>query len=278
MCRLFGFSSLAPSSAHRSLVRANNALLLQSKDHPDGWGIGWWREPSAQPELERGAGAAFAENDFERVARMVSASSAIAHVRKASVGKIGIENAHPFRRGRWLFAHNGTLARFSEIRAELDSRISLDLRLQIRGETDSERCFLVFLSEIAQRASLDADVSFEDAAAALAKTVSVVRSITDPGAKEPSSMNFMVGNGRLLLACRNGRTLHYSTYKHACSERSTCARFSPECEAAPNQGEGHVNHFILASEKISEEDVWFDVPEGGIIGVDAAMQLRRLAS
>ena len=274
MCRLFGFRSGAPSSAHRSLLRAENALMTQSREHPDGWGIGWWgSEP--EPLLERGAGAAFAEADFSRIARMVSAHGVIAHVRKASVGKIGPENAHPFAWGRWLFAHNGTIPRFDEVRAELEARIDRAFLASVQGETDSERCFALFLTRLATRSDPTANPSFDDVAAALAETVAIVSGLADPGAETPSSTNFLVGDGRLMVACRRSRPLHVSTYKVKCSERGTCPRFSPECEAASDPGDGRVNHCILASEKLTAEDVWFEVPEEGLVGVDAELRLRR---
>ena len=39
MCRLFGFKSIIKSKVHSSLVHAENALGIQSVDHPDGWGV-----------------------------------------------------------------------------------------------------------------------------------------------------------------------------------------------------------------------------------------------
>ena len=42
MCRLFGFRSTVLSQVHRSLVRAENALELQSHEHPDGWGVAYY--------------------------------------------------------------------------------------------------------------------------------------------------------------------------------------------------------------------------------------------
>jgi predicted glutamine amidotransferase len=63
MCRLFGFRSRSPAAVHRSLVHADNALRVQSREHPDGWGIGWW-PAEGKPQLVRSAGAAHAEAAF----------------------------------------------------------------------------------------------------------------------------------------------------------------------------------------------------------------------
>jgi glutamine amidotransferase len=33
----------------------------------------------------------------------------LAHLRRATVGRVALENTHPFCHGSWVFAHNGTL-------------------------------------------------------------------------------------------------------------------------------------------------------------------------
>lgn len=271
MCRLFACRSALPSAVHRSLLRESNALRIQSREHPDGWGIGWWPSPDAV-KLERGAGAAFAEADFERVAGFVSASSVIAHVRKASVGKVGLANSHPFRHGRWLFAHNGTVTRFAEVRRRLEAAIDPAFR-SFQGETDSERCFGIFLTHLSRDGGLEAP-SFAQVAAALRFTVATIEAVADAGAAERSATTFLVGDGQVIAACRRGRTLHYSSHKVRCGDRDTCPSFSPACEAPVPPG-APVTHFLVASERISSEDVWSEVPEDGIVGIDAAMRVHR---
>ena len=52
----------------------------------------------------------------------------VAHVRRATVGKVALENTHPFRHAGWTFVHNGTVPYFAEVRddllAELPARIA----------------------------------------------------------------------------------------------------------------------------------------------------------
>ena len=273
MCRLFGFRSRSPSAVHHSLLRASNALQVQSRQHPDGWGIGWWPEANHAPNLARGAGAAFAEQEFARNAEHVAAAAVIAHVRKASVGPVTLDNAHPFRWGPWLFAHNGTVSRFAEHQAAIEAQIDPAFAPVVVGDTDSARCFAIFLSRLARLADPTADVEIETVARALAETVRTIAGITDPHAPEPSATTFLVGNGRLMLAFRRGLSLWFSTHKNRCAERDTCAHLSPACEAPP--GDAPVNHLIVASERISLEDVWLEVPMDGMIGVDGGLRLHR---
>ncbi len=257
-------------------MRENNALQVQSREHPDGWGIGWWGDDGAAPQLVRGAGAAYAEEAFTRHAEMVSSHAVLAHIRKASVGPVTLDNAHPFRWGPWLFAHNGTVTDFARHQARIEQEIDAAFAHVVIGDTDSARCFGIFLSRLA-RLTPDptSDVPLATAARALAETVRTVSAITDPDAAVPSATTFLVGNGSLMLAIRRGRTLWYSTHKTRCPERGTCARFGPTCEAPPAAPGTEVNHMLIASERVSLEDAWIEVPVDGIVGVDAQMRLHR---
>lgn len=275
MCRLFGFRSVVPSTAHRSLSLAGNALKVQSREHPHGWGIGWWEGPRNRAvRLERGGGPAHAQETFERVAATVSATQAIAHVRRASVGPPGLANAHPFRHGRWLFAHNGTVSQWDRARAAIEAEIDPVFLAGVRGETDSERLFALFLTRLSRRRDPADAAPAAEVRRALAETVAVVASHADPGAAVRSSTTFLVGDGEVLAAYRRGRTLHVSTHKRTCADRTSCPRFCRECETPPPAG-GPVHHLLVASEVVSPDDVWVEVPEDGMISVDRELRIER---
>ena len=42
MCRIFAFKSRVSLKVQRSLVKAENALQVQSEAHPHGWGISYY--------------------------------------------------------------------------------------------------------------------------------------------------------------------------------------------------------------------------------------------
>lgn len=262
MCRLLGIRSQSPCSVRRSLLTAENALLVQSHEHPDGWGIGWWTERSPQPAVVRSPGAAFREAAFASEAERVRSTAVIAHVRKASVGPVRLENAHPFCWGPWLFAHNGTVADFDRHRSAIEKEIDPDFAEVVVGDTDSARCFGIFLSRLARIADPGGEVTLPQVAQALAETVEAVAAIADPGATTPSATTFLVGNGSLMLAYRRGRSLFYSTGDGA--ERTAA-------EGAP------VERLAIASEKISAAESWHEVPVDGMVGVDREMRIHRFA-
>jgi glutamine amidotransferase len=251
MCRLFGQHAHPGRDPVEPLCTAENALRFQSHKHPHGWGIGWY--VAGSPHVRRGILPAHADESFAAAGREVRSSVVVAHVRDASVGPVQHENTHPFLYDRWLFAHNGTVARFQDevaVREAIAAEIDRDLRLRIRGDTDSERCFYLFLTRLRARGGLAAP-GLEEVRGALAETTAAVLRIADrvPSAK-PSSLTFLVSDGRVLAACRRGRPLHL----------------------AVDAGPRHV--FVVASERIGRAD-WTDVPEGGFVGTEDGIHSLR---
>jgi glutamine amidotransferase len=247
VCRLFGQYAHAGFDATEPLCSAENALRFQSHKHPHGWGIGWYDHGS--PRVRRGILPAHSDDAFAAAGKEICAPLVVAHVREASVGPVLHENTHPFVYDRWLFAHNGTVARFRdvpEVRSAIEAEIDRDLRLRLKGDTDSERCFYLFLTRLRARPGLEAP-GLEDVRRALADTVATVLRIADAvPVPKPSSLTFLVSDGRLLAACRHGRTLQVSG------------------DAGPRHA------FVVASERIGRSP-WSEVPEGSFIGTEDAI-------
>ena len=81
----------------------------------------------------------------------------------------------------------------------------------------------------------------------------------------------MLTDGITFVATRGGKELFWSTYKKRCAERETCPSLSPECEAPSRTG--FVNHFILSSEPLQGENVWEELSDGDVVGVDHRMRV-----
>ena len=114
---------------------APRSLRALSREHPDGWGIAV-RDQNWL--VERSTTCADACARFGAVADR-AATLVIAHIRKATVGPVALTNTHPFIRGRYAFAHNGTV----------DTRplaIAPAHAAAITGDTDSERLFAYLLT------------------------------------------------------------------------------------------------------------------------------------
>lgn len=273
MCRLFGFRSVIQSQVHRSLVGADNALSVQSVDHPHGWGVAFYQ--ADVPHIVKSASPAFEDQIFRRVSGVVAAQTVVAHVRKATVGERNILNSHPFQFGRWVMAHNGEIHRFGEVKPALLDAVSPRLRRFILGDTDSELLFFLFLTELQQRAPLDArGAPVSDVAASLRGAVQLVRELADgEGDDARSLLTVCVTDGHAMIGHQGGKPLFFSTYKQRCLDRDSCPFLAPECEA-PTQT-GRVNHLVLSSEPSGGDNTWIPLEDGETIGVDWRMHLHR---
>jgi glutamine amidotransferase len=192
MCQLLGLSASQPVSAAFSL----GGFLLRggrTGHHVDGWGLGFYH--GRQCHLltdERPAAESPLASDLE--ARSVRAANLIAHVRKATQGRVRQSNCHPFQRtlwGReWLFAHNG------DLRGQWTVP---DGPYFAFGETDSERAFCTILNGLVARfgALEPASARLAECVAELAGTLAI-----------HGTFNFLLSNGDLLFA-RCSTELHF---------------------------------------------------------------------
>ncbi len=268
MCRLFGFRSVIPSQVHRSLVAADNALGVQSDAHPDGWGVSFYVDGA--PHITKSATHALGDQLFHRVSGVVASETVLAHVRKATVGELSVLNCHPFQHGRWVLAHNGEIRNFAQHKPALLEEIAPRLRRYVLGDTDSEVFFFLFLTHLSRHGTLSNRLGLEAVVPSLRATVAQVRKMCDEG--DRALLTVIVTDGTTMAAVHGGKELHWSTYKERCADRDECPSLGPECEAPTTSG--FVNHLVLSSEPLQGENVWIEMKEGEIIGVDWRMRLH----
>lgn len=281
MCRLYGLLANEPSKVECTLAYAQNALLKQSledqsgEEHSDGWGIACYG--NGVPSLERRDTAAHQDIHFAAAAERLYAHTVVAHVRQATVGGPAIANTHPFTHGSWTFAHNGTIQAFDRVRPLLELEVPGQLIHERRGDTDSELVFYWILGRMLDQ-GVDPDApgpqSFGHEPGLLAEIVSQsVRLLAEmsyvPGAtdEEQSRLNFILTNGRILVASRWGHTLFWALREGV-----------HDCEIC---GIPHVHHSpdadyraaIVASEPISHE-TWQELPNGSVMTIAHEIEPR----
>lgn len=275
MCRLFGFRSVISSQVHSSLISADNALAIQSSDHPDGWGVAYFL--GGIPHVVKSVQAALSDNIFKRVSGVVSSQTVLAHIRKTTVGQSNILNTHPFQYGPWVFAHNGHIVDFSQKKQALKDHIDPKFVSYILGETDSEYIFYFLLTHLSKKIDLsntaiESEKLINELNVGIKKLTDIVGEATrkaDSGT-DANYFTFVLTNGQVMLGHQRGKKLHYSTHKTKCPERETCSSFSPACENPVSHGV--VNHLLISSEPLNGENIWNELEFGQTVAVNEEME------
>ncbi|MEM2135618.1 MAG: class II glutamine amidotransferase [Candidatus Jordarchaeaceae archaeon] len=141
MCELLGMSFNLPVRPNISF----RGFRHRGETNPDGWGIAFYPDESAQILKEPIKAKSSSLSKFLQDYQELQSKIFVAHVRKASKGPKSHRNTHPFHRElngkEYVFAHNGTII-----------KTGLELgRFKPIGETDSERAFCHLLNLIEAR-------------------------------------------------------------------------------------------------------------------------------
>ncbi len=184
MCQLLGMNCNVPTDICFSF-EGFCARGGKTDDHKDGWGIAFFEGLGCRVFLDDHPSSSSPVAAFIRQ-YPIKSTNVIAHIRKATIGPVGLENCHPFKRelwGRyWVFAHNGDLP-----------TLPLELKGTYRpvGETDSERAFCLILNAIRQQ--------FANRKPEIADLYPVLRSITEEISRH-GIFNYLLSDGEHCFA------------------------------------------------------------------------------
>jgi predicted glutamine amidotransferase len=239
MCQLLGMNANTPTDVMFSFT----GLATRADEHKDGFGIAFFE----------GCGLRhFVDHHSARVSPLaelvkhypIKSHNVIAHIRKATQGRVALENTHPFQRelwGRyWVFAHNGNLVDF-------DPR--LHAAFKPVGQTDSERAFCWLMQELAKA---HADVpSIEELSHTLRELM--------PQLNRHGSFNMLLSNGQALWA--HGSThLHYLLRAHPFGQ----ARLSDEDLSVDfaRHTTAQDRVAVIATEPLTRDEDWVAIAPG----------------
>ena len=259
MCRYYGLRATLPTRVDWHLVQAPNSLLVQSRrdlsgfEHADGWGIAAYDGDDVR--VQRRAAAAHDGHYFCAAAARVEATTVLAHVRRATVGRVGLVNTHPFVYGPFSLVHNGTVPYFADIRPRLLEAMPTEQRAAIQGGTDSEHLLHLIL---ATHARIGGSL-FASLEVALRQVIALCREI---GQEPHLGLNVLLTDGMRMVGSRWRRTLH----------------FFEQHGAGPSLGEqvaGATDYraLIIASEPI-DRTAWPEIPERSVFEVTPDLRLQ----
>jgi predicted glutamine amidotransferase len=259
MCRLFGLAAGGQRVKGTFwLLEAPDSLALQSRREPDGTGLGWFGDDGA-PRVDKQPIAAYADEEFARLAREVASRTFVAHVRFASTGGLRPENTHPFVQQGRLFAHNGVIGGLDRLDAELG-----ECRALVKGDTDSERFFALVTKEVDARGG---DVGEGIAAAArwvaeqlpLFALNVVLASESDLWALRYPDTHDLFVLERAAGGPHGGRHLEHASRSGRVRVRSGDLSSRPSV--------------IVATEQMDEDPGWRNLQPGELLHVDGALNV-----
>jgi predicted glutamine amidotransferase len=152
MCRWLAYSG-TPVLLEELLYKPTHSLIVQSlhsrlgveKTNGDGFGIGWYGE-SSTPAVFKSIEPAWNDRNLQELSGHVRSGLVFAHIRASTGTPVQQTNCHPFRHGRWLWMHNGSIARFHDVKRELLLAVDPSLFPDLEGSTDSEAFFFLALT------------------------------------------------------------------------------------------------------------------------------------
>lgn len=212
MARLVGFIGNRPDLGARVIDLEGRALDVRRRAGvTPGWGVGFHQAGEIllkrRPIDERG------EVSPADIIRDVRADTLIAHVRLATVGAPRTENTHPFRYRQWLFANTGTVESFTKLRGRLAEQLPQFLARNVRGETDSELFFHLFLSFLHDAGQLDRPaVEASVARDALRGAMALVDGLCAEEGAPPTALNILAANSEYLFAAHAGSPMAYRVF------------------------------------------------------------------
>jgi len=269
MCRWLAYSG-SPVLLEDLLFRPRNSLVVQSRHsrlgatevHGDGFGVGWYGD-GPTPARFRSVQAAWSDENLRDLAAHERAGHLFAHVRASTGTPVQQTNCHPFRRGRWLWMHNGVLRDFRAYKRDLVLAVDPALFPDIEGSTDSEVMF-----HLALTFGLE-----DDPPGAVARVVGLVEHVARRhGVAEPVQMT---------LATTDGETTW--TFRYSSEGRSrSLFRIQEVATLRVQHPDNPVLHHLsddshlVVSEPLGDlRGAWAEVPESTCLVLQGSRETAR---
>ena len=208
MCRLLAYKGpsvilddLLYKPEHSIIKQSYHATEMDEPLNGDGFGIGWYaRDIEPEPAVFTSVRPAWNNRNLQYVSPKISSDCVFAHVRAASVGGVTKLNCHPFHCRNFLMMHNGGIENFRTIRRSLLAKLSDEQFHSIKGQTDSEHIFALFLEHLSSCSNNSKLANYLDA---LKYAVEDIISLKDEyGLSKASQLNILITDGVRFVGSR----------------------------------------------------------------------------
>src|SRR3954471_23730445 len=242
------------NTQHGIVDQSLHARMGAEPTNGDGFGIGWYGAGDG-PAVYHSVAPAWGDQNLRELAGHIESPLFLAHVRAAIGSPIQATNCHPFRRGRWLFVHNGFIADFDVLRRDLMLAIDPAQFSEVHGSTDTEVVF-----HLAVTLGLESDPI-----GALERTIGLIEATArERGVAAPVQGTFGVSDGDTLWAVRYAtegpaRSLFAST------DVDTLKALHPDNPRLQRLREGDR---VIVSEPFADlPGAWQEIPEATAVSV-----------
>ncbi|OJI97320.1 hypothetical protein ASPVEDRAFT_286691 [Aspergillus versicolor CBS 583.65] len=296
MCRFLVYKGSHEIRLSKLITEPSHSILTQSYDsrlrldnrrpvNGDGFGVGFYTDPKLGPEpcIFTSTLPAWNCENLERLATKTCSDLIFAHVRATTEGTLSDTNCHPFQHNTLMWMHNGGIGGWHYIKRALADSLADKWYLGVKGGTDSEWAFALYLDLLAKEGvDPSCDPGPEGFGQALLRRVMVktIAKINEFIRDIPNRHNVPEGletRSLLNFAVTDGHTVVCTRYISSKTDEPASLYFSSGTKWKEGKVKGHfkmerhdkgADIVLVASEPITfERHNWVSVPANSIVTI-----------
>ncbi|MFC1655024.1 class II glutamine amidotransferase [Myxococcota bacterium] len=265
MCRMLGVMCNDGDLLECAVTDVRESLRGDKLEKHEGIGVGYYGND--EPLLKKRP-AAEGEIDYQDLIGGINSNVLLIHIRHATVGAWKDVNTHPFRFRNWLFTHLGHLPGLESNREKVTAEMPPFLTRDIRGETDSELAFHIFLDVLFKDSKLnDISIGAEELAGHLKTSMEIIDKFHTGSPQKPKSA-MLLSNGQIMAAVCRGVSMHYS-HREGILE---CKRHenTEQNQQLPRRFRG----IMLGAEMSDPGHQWREVADASLLSISKELELK----
>ncbi|KAJ4201847.1 glutamine amidotransferase subunit [Fusarium falciforme] len=299
MCRFLVYKGSDEILLSKLILDPTHSILKQSFDsrlrldtrrgqnNADGFGIGFYTDPKlgAAPCLFTSTIPAWNCTNLQRIASKTASRLIFGHVRATTEGSLSEDNCHPFTHGSLMWMHNGGLGGWKHIKRRLGERLADKWYLGVKGGTDSEWAFALFLDtleRLGHNPSACPETGFGPTVLrkAMLRTIAQINELIDSipqsilqneDVDTTSLLNFAVTDGHSVICTRyinssdnEAASLYYSSG----TQWTTRTQSADDRQYQMERKDKGADIVLVASEPLTfERENWVNVPTNSLLTI-----------
>lgn len=274
--------------SHSILTQSYDSRLRLDTRRPvngDGFGIGWYTESILGPEPCIFTSTLPAWNcvNLERLAPKTHSRLIFAHVRATTEGSLAENNCHPFQHETLMWMHNGNIGAWKYVKRPLASSLDDKWYLNVKGGTDSEWAFALFLHILANEENVNPSSTPEHGFGAktlrraMKKTIARINKLIRTSIPDTLTLQDIETRSLLNFAVTDGHSVIVTRYVSSKTDAAASLYYSSGTDWVEGPIKGHFQMerrdkasdvVLVASEPLTfERHNWLAVPTNTIVTI-----------